>query len=80
MTGTTLIAGLLFVDTLLPRTAAAQALPTADPNIPAEVRQQMENLSGPGGPMHGAMGRLNRMTDPNAGKRPGDEKLSCEQI
>jgi regulator of protease activity HflC (stomatin/prohibitin superfamily) len=40
----------------------------------------MENLSGPGGAMQGAMGRLNRMTDPNAGKRPGDEKLGCEQI
>jgi hypothetical protein len=80
MTGTTLIAGLLFVDTLLPLTAAAQALPAAAPSIPAEVRQQMEDLAGPGGPMQGAMGRLTRMTDPNAGKRPGDDKLSCVQI
>jgi hypothetical protein len=74
------LAGMLLAGALLPLTAAAQASPPATTAIPAGARQQTEELSGPGGPLQGAMTRMNRMTDPNAGKRPGDEKLSCEQI
>jgi hypothetical protein len=71
---------MLIAGGLLPLTAAAQASRPATTAIPAGAHQQMEELSGPGGPLQGAMTRLNRMTDPNAGKRPGDEKLGCEQI
>jgi hypothetical protein len=74
------LAGMLLAGVLFPLTAAAQASPPTTTAIPAGARQQMDELSGPGGPLQGAMARINRMTDPNAGKRPGDEKLDCDQI
>lgn len=40
----------------------------------------MKQVQASGAPMGDPMARLKRMTDPNAGKRPGDEKLGCEQI
>lgn len=60
--------------------AAAQPSAAAPPALPADMLQQIEALSGQGAPLQGATGRLNRMNDPNAGKRDGDDKLSCEQI
>lgn len=80
MTRTARVAGVLLAVTWLPQTAAAQTSPAVMPNIPPELIQQMDQLSGTGGPLQGGLGRLGRMTDPNAGKRPGDERLSCAQI
>ena len=60
--------------------AAAQDSPSPMAALPPAALQQIEALSGQGGPLQGMSGRINRMTDPNAGKRPGDEKLGCEQI
>jgi len=74
------VAVLLLAAAWLPQTALAQASPPAMPNLPPEVLQQMEKLSGAGGPLQGGLARINRMTDPDAGKRPGDEKLGCAQI
>jgi hypothetical protein len=45
--------------------------------LPTEMAKQLEAS---GVPIGDSMARLKRMTDPNAGKRPGDEKLGCEQI
>jgi hypothetical protein len=64
----------------LPLPAAAQAPPATMPSLPPEVLQQLEKMSGAGGPLQGGLARMNRMTDPEAGKRPGDEKLGCAQI
>lgn len=64
----------------VPLWAVAQASPTAMPNLPPEMLQQMQKLSGAGGPLQGGLARINRMPDPDAGKRPGDEKLGCAQI
>jgi hypothetical protein len=74
------MAALLIAGTWLPLTAAAQAAPAGMPAIPPEAMQQLEKMSGAGGPLQAGVARVNRMTDPNAGKRPGDEKLGCEQI
>ncbi|MEY2935190.1 MAG: hypothetical protein RL033_5939 [Pseudomonadota bacterium] len=49
----------------------------AMPQLPPDVMQQM---GAAGGPLGEGMARMKRMTDPNAGKRAGDEKLNCDQI
>jgi hypothetical protein len=60
----------------------ALAQPSATPStamqqLPPEMLRQMEAA---GGPAAEGVARLKRMSDPNAGKRAGDEKLSCDQI
>jgi hypothetical protein len=40
----------------------------------------MKQLEASGAPLGDSMARLKRMSDPNAGKRDGDDKLSCDQI
>ncbi len=80
MTRAAQVTVLLLASVALPLPAAAQSSPTATPNLPPDVLQQMEKLSGGGGPLQGGMARMNRMTDPDAGKRPGDDKLTCAQI
>jgi len=74
------LASLLLAGALLPATAAAQQAPAAGAGDAAAARQQLEEMSRQGGPLAGGVARANRMTDPNAGKRPGDDKLGCEQI
>jgi hypothetical protein len=49
----------------------------AMPSLPPQLMQQVEAA---GGPAAEGLARLKRMNDPNAGKRAGDENLSCEQI
>lgn len=75
-----LMSVLLIASTGLPLAASAQVSPPALSALPSEALQQLENLSAAGGPTQGVLARINRMTDPNAGKRVGDEKLGCAQI
>ena len=71
---------LRLITAVLALPAAAQAPPEAMLNLPPDMLQQMEKLSGAGDPLQGGLARINRMTDPDVGKRPGDEKLACAQI
>jgi hypothetical protein len=57
--------------------AQQPAVPDAAGMMSPEMLKQMEAAGVPVGDM---LARTQRMNDPNAGKRPGDEKLSCEQI
>jgi hypothetical protein len=57
----------------------------ATPQQPADAANIMppdmvKQIEAAGVPMGDMLARNRRMSDPNAGKRPGDEKLSCEQI
>jgi hypothetical protein len=69
----------LAVCTAAPHAQAQQpAMPGgAAVQLPPELMRQMETA---GGPAAEGLARLKRMSDPNAGKRPGDQKLSCDQI
>ncbi|MBC8058240.1 MAG: hypothetical protein H7Y61_16830 [Rhizobiales bacterium] len=76
------MAGLLLAVVMLQLSipVRAQQPPAVNSSAPAKELKQMEEMNLQGGAMPGAVARLNRMTDPNAGKRPGDEKLNCDQI
>ena len=76
----TRLAATMLVGAFVPLWVAAQAPAPAMPNLPPDMLKQMETLSGASGPFQGDLARINRMTDPGAGKRPGDEKLGCAQI
>lgn len=76
----TRLAVTMLAGAFVPLWGAAQVPAAAMPSLPPEVIQQLEKMSSAGGPLQGGLARMNRMTDPDAGKRPGDEKMGCAQI
>lgn len=62
---------------LAPLAASAQQPGNVTGALPPDMMKQLEAS---GAPIGDSMARLKRMTDPNAGRREGDEKLSCDQI
>lgn len=69
-----------WVAVLMPAAGLAQQ-PPATPNMAGMLSpEQIKQMEAAGVPMGDMMVRNQRMSDPNAGKRPGDEKLDCDQI
>jgi hypothetical protein len=65
---------------LMPIPVPAQQ-PPAVPNMAGVLSpEQIKQMEAAGVPMGDMMARSQRMSEPNAGKRPGDEKLDCGQI
>lgn len=74
------LAAWLLAAGLVPIAAKAQQPARPSDTAGALPPELMKQLDASGVAVGDPVARLKRMTDPNAGKRPGDEKLGCEQI